>query len=564
MPKVNTLHLLKHPTLYGVLLLLLALYLAPAPQLINADADPAPEGLTNVRFDQSGAYSLVAAGDGMESDATGTITLNVPGTPVAAYLYWAGFETGTGDNTVDLSVDGSPVVPITATSTYSEPWFQTNTRFTYVADVTAQVLQGNHTYTVTNFSIANEDGAGLIVVYNDPGQNNRIIIRDGLDIFFPSNASPQNQHHSEASSFTFTAAAADRTMSYIMFATGIGANPNQPGPGERTHTLWEETGTGAPPARLFDVSPLGPPLSNLSPDATKITGPDTGVPDPANPSPFFDSDGDEWDTYRNTLNIPANDEYAVFQIQTFLYQAGGPSQGASGAWFMLAASIPLAVQPPTATPTPTPTNTPAGVPTSTPTPIPTAVGGAGGGTGGGSGVSQPASGGQQTCPFLPDLTLVGDPPTVIPGGTVEWTLTARNTGGDTLNGVVISAALDGSLFASISDPAASRSIPGSTVSGLNVTFDVGQMAPFETLVLTFKGATLPGAANPGTANSATISVSGCPPQSRTASIGVITTLPNTGYPPGEQGAILLGLLALGLGVGLVTLGVIGIRRRRSA
>jgi len=58
--------------------------------------------LTN-RFDETGHYGIVAAGVGLMDKTSDYISIDVPGTVVAAYLYWAGYDIQTGgDDSVEF------------------------------------------------------------------------------------------------------------------------------------------------------------------------------------------------------------------------------------------------------------------------------------------------------------------------------------------------------------------------------------------------------------------------------------------------------------------------------
>ena len=305
----------------------------------------------NVRSRYDGYYGMVSAGVGFETIAPGPgdIVLDVPGPPVQAFLFWGGQDEipPGGDNAISLSVNGGSANPITALRSYGpEFWNDPPTRYNYVwvADVTSLVLQGTTTYTVSDFGpMYSEFGAGLVVVYQDGGPVYRFVeIVEGLDGAY-HNYGPPRGPDTEVACVQFAADASGRTMNLSFFVGGVNIGG---GSGSRPDSLWYQTGTGVTPGNLVN-----------QPGATEIAG-----------QPFDSRDGEEWDTYQDSITVPANDTYACFQIES------PPPDGASLIWMNL--SVSMAQQAPTETPTPTNTFTPTPTNTSpaatdTPTPTPT-------------------------------------------------------------------------------------------------------------------------------------------------------------------------------------------------
>ena len=279
------------------------------------------DGPLTVRYSAQGRYAVVVGGIGLEGTGAGNIVLNVPGTPVRAYLYWAGFDTLAvgGDSTLRLAVDGnpSPGTERVADVTFGPDfWVYDWYRWLYVEDVTDQVLSGNHTYSISEFNMHQTDGAGLAVVYEDPAlpiQN--IELRDGQDNFFEGWDPPRGPD-SEVACIEFDPLPFDRTMDYYVQVGGVAAvGENRP------IALWSQTGTGALPTSLIN-----------QPQSNEIAGPPP-------PYPFSNVDGREWDTYLNAMTIPANDRYACLQIESV---ADEPNLlGASGVWLALGGSFPV-------------------------------------------------------------------------------------------------------------------------------------------------------------------------------------------------------------------------------
>jgi LPXTG-site transpeptidase (sortase) family protein len=319
------------------------------PLLAAADAP-----LTQ-RTTLEGSYGLVTGGVGLTGGSSGDIQLNVPGTPVEAILYWAGHDLDQGgDNTIDLSVNGAASVTITADRTYGpDYWFGTSPQFfhyVYAADVTSMILSGASTYTVSGFGpITLEYGAGLDVVYEDANLPTTFVeIVEGLDSAFHGFPAPRGPN-SEVSCVQFASSVSARDMEIALFVGGIDVSSEL-----RPNAFWYQTGTGSLPTNIVD-----------QPEATEIGG-----------QPFNSRDGEEWDTYTNTIPVLAGDTYACFQIESVSDEPG--LNGASFLWLALGVTLPLDIPTPTNTPPPSatetlsPTNTP--LPTNTPgatdTPVP--------------------------------------------------------------------------------------------------------------------------------------------------------------------------------------------------
>lgn len=311
--------------------------------LLTQRATAADEAL-NVRTHLDGTYGIVSDGVGFDliAPGPGVIVLDVPGPPVQAFLFWAGQDEipPGGDSAISLSVNGGPANPITALRSYGpEYWNEPPIRYNYVwvADVTSLVLAGTNTYTVTDYGpMYAELGVGLLVVYQDVGLPYSLVeIVEGLDGAY-HNYGPPRGPDTEVACVQFAAEASARTMNVSLFVGGVNISG---GPGSRPNVLWYQTGTGVPPA-------------NIENQPGSLT---FGV------QPFDSRDGEEWDTYQDSITVPANDTYACFQIES------PPPDGASLLWLNL--SVSMAQQAPTATPTPTNTFTP--TPTNTFTPTPT-------------------------------------------------------------------------------------------------------------------------------------------------------------------------------------------------
>jgi hypothetical protein len=253
----------------------------------------------------------------------------------------------------------------TADETFGQAfWFGNHERYIYFEDVTSLVQAGAHTYTVSGFdaSMHYRDGAGLVVVYEDPSLPwNRVVIRDGLDRFCRDwGEGPRGE--TAITCFTFERFPEAREMDFTIFVGGVAVD----GP-DRPNALWYRTGTDAdtmPTDMIFEDS------DTYDPGAVQLQGPPN--------YPFRSFDGKEWDTYTNWIPVPAGHTWACIQIESAEYLHYRPSSGvgmAFGASFEVRLTItptripgwkPTLTTTPTGTPTPTETSN--GTPTLTTTP----------------------------------------------------------------------------------------------------------------------------------------------------------------------------------------------------
>ena len=135
-------------------------------------------------------------------------------------------------------------------------------------------------------------------------------------------SSAPSQLNIDVTCFQFTISTSDRTLDYtfIVGDVDISALPTL-----RPNAIWYQTRSGALPGALVN-----------QPGATEIGG-----------QPFNSNDGDEWDTYVNSLTVPAGDTFACFQIESI--SDDPPLNGASFIWLAGGATI----RAPTVAPTPT-------------------------------------------------------------------------------------------------------------------------------------------------------------------------------------------------------------------
>src|SRR4051812_20791076 len=156
---------------------------------------------------------VVAAGVGMEgySNLPNSFGVNVPGTVKQVLLYWEGHWTAGGNDAHPAQVDGAPVISVNSNSVIGTKIGGSTTFFgqssgpaagdenfvTYRADITGLDLvhTGANTLTIDNMSfesnfpfgnpfVYGNDGAGVLVVYDDGTSAKTIAIRDGNDLAY--------------------------------------------------------------------------------------------------------------------------------------------------------------------------------------------------------------------------------------------------------------------------------------------------------------------------------------------------------------------------------------------
>jgi hypothetical protein len=341
-------------------------------------ADDTEEVLVE-RFSDQGKYGIVAAGQGMyegTNPGAGAIEIDVPGTSVvAAYLYWSGFgEDIGGDDTVTLTRQSDGVAAtVTATTSYGPRfWFDGWEFWVWVAEVTDIVNTGPETYVVSNFgeNMERRNGAGLAVVYEDPaGPTTSVLIMDGLDRWYRGWGEGAR---GESAVYCFSGegngVALDTEFTYGMFVGEITREGDPALRKDRPNALWYMTGT------VGDTMPTD--MVN-APEDGPVTG--TFIQGPPDDYPFWSSDDPQWDTYANSLTVPAGDSWVCIQPESANDPANPDWTPASGITMAIAGAIVIEEPTPTPTdptltptePTPTPTDTATPTPTGSPTPTTT-------------------------------------------------------------------------------------------------------------------------------------------------------------------------------------------------
>ena len=342
----------------GTLVVLLLGMLA-LPSLTMADDT---EEVLLDRFSGEGNWGIVAAGQGMHrgfKPGPGEIEIDVPGTAVeAAYLYWSGYAPlSGGDDTVILTrnSDGASLTLVADanTGTYGPKfWIGGYYYYVYVAETTSLIKPGQDTYAVSDFGegMVRRDGAGLMVVYEDPNLPVReVVIRDGLDRFYRGWGEGA-RGETAANCVVMTEQPFERQMEFWMFAAEIvRLGEEEP----RPNALWYLTGT--------DGDPIPTDLVNAPTDGPVIGTLVQGPPD----YPFGSYSDPQWDSYTNEVTIPAGHSWVCLQVESAVDPRDASWRPASG--ILLATGRRLRLEEPSPTPTHTPTPTPTGTLTATPT-----------------------------------------------------------------------------------------------------------------------------------------------------------------------------------------------------
>ncbi len=204
----------------------------------------------------------------MVSQDTGMIAVNIPvGAEVKqALLYWEGQSEGTGPDADQdtITVNGLLV----SGSLIGAPIEFSNFGYCYRADVTdlVTISTGLVRASVSNMKFGSvNNGAGLLIIYDDGTTLAEIDIRDGYDSVF-INATVHDGTEANPQTFTFTPSPLERQATLMMFFSSVSGETFRP--------------------------------SALEITIDDITRTDNNTLDSL--------DGQAWDTLSYTLTIPAN------------------------------------------------------------------------------------------------------------------------------------------------------------------------------------------------------------------------------------------------------------------
>jgi hypothetical protein len=254
----------------------------------------------------------IASGSGFVSEGVGlfggigiltpgTINVSVPaGASVEqVILYWAGVSNTDPDLTTSIVVDGNTVTG----DSIGGPTFLPgpNTQLiTYRADITSLglVSAGANSLDISgpSFVDRSNNGAGVIVIYDDGSGASTIDIRDGSDFALSGMTAPLNAVVPQT--FTFPASSEDRTAELALFVGDVQDNPN-----------------------VIRTTLLG----------VEIDG-DTTIIDTS--SIIQSTDGAQWDAVTLLIDIPAGATSATIEL------ISGGSNPASFVWIAGALEVP--------------------------------------------------------------------------------------------------------------------------------------------------------------------------------------------------------------------------------
>jgi hypothetical protein len=174
----------------------------------------------------SAGTGIVGGGTGMIAQP-GTITLDVPaGTVKQVLLYWQGYGVDAlgGDDTVSISNGGAPVSVTGALIGGPTLFFTDHWASTYRADITSLglVAPGVNTLSVSDMSFTStNNGAGVLVIFDDGSSNAQIDIRDGSDAALPPDLTGPPLDSTVPQTFTFSSSNKDRTANLDMFFASV-------------------------------------------------------------------------------------------------------------------------------------------------------------------------------------------------------------------------------------------------------------------------------------------------------------------------------------------------------
>jgi len=168
--------------------------------------------------------NIVAAGVGLADGQPGEIAVEVPAgaTVQQVLLYWEGANRDTADLTPtdSIQVDGFAVTGdfIGGDTLYANQY----RTVTYRADITALGLIGAGSNTISvgglDFTRVN-DGAGLLVIFDDGSPQSEIDVRDGSDYAFVNNGGSLGV--TEAQTFSFAPASVVRVGTVDLFIGSV-------------------------------------------------------------------------------------------------------------------------------------------------------------------------------------------------------------------------------------------------------------------------------------------------------------------------------------------------------
>jgi len=240
---------------------------------------------------------MVAAGTGLAVQP-GSLDFIVPGDAVVeqVLLYWSGLATSEagGDDTIVVKGQEITGEPVGGPS----PVGASLQRTSYRAEITdlALVVPGDNSLEVGGLSFdKGNDGAGILVIYQEPAGSVRIHLRDGLDLAAPGEKTPYDM--SVPVVFSVESATFDRLGSLALMVGGV-ADVGE------SSTLQVVVG-----CRTISLD-----------------------------DPLTGTDGAMWDTVRVPVLVPAGETRILVDLQPGS-PGGGEEDAASFAWVAAALAL---------------------------------------------------------------------------------------------------------------------------------------------------------------------------------------------------------------------------------
>lgn len=288
----------------------------------------------------TGNVGIATADAGLYPDVeSGTASVTIPASATgvrAAYLYWAGRirdsfgpAPDSGDDTVDISIDGGAASTITATDTFYADAAQTFIHYNYWYDLTGSIGLGTSTVALSEFDLQvdvdagnRHYGFGLVVIYDDPTlPATTIDFRDGNDRGYwewSPPAGPDSAVHCLDIDDP-----ADQAIDVITTITGVDSNEGI----VRPQTYWWLAGSGTKP-------------SGDDADASGIKA-GTAVVNPVFPGPT-NSDPFGFEFVEFTATATAADTWVCIQLES---PDGAGQVGATTGIGAMAFSVPTGEEP---------------------------------------------------------------------------------------------------------------------------------------------------------------------------------------------------------------------------
>ncbi len=201
-------------------------------------SEPGIDALGPVEIPLAQGSGVVIGGTGLNT-GSGVVNINVPAEAIVkqVLLYWVGASSDPASNTNNgdsqLFVNGTSV---DGTQIGGPHWFYTDTQnnnflnFTsFRADITAlaAVAAGGNAVSISGSEYTGENnGAGIVVIYEIDGQQAEIVAKDGQDLAYYLFDQPPYRKVTVPQVFNFASANEDRQAKFTVFSGSV--EPNRP------------------------------------------------------------------------------------------------------------------------------------------------------------------------------------------------------------------------------------------------------------------------------------------------------------------------------------------------